>query len=51
MGGTNVAGHRPPAEGEPGRDEYFDWLFLDRVIPGLPDPMSEEGCALWQRNE
>jgi hypothetical protein len=30
---------------------YFYWLFLNVAVPGLPDPMSDEGCALWGRND
>jgi hypothetical protein len=45
-----LAGHGPPAEGEDGFDEFFDWLFLNIATPGLPDPMSDEGCKLWQRS-
>ena len=42
-----LAGERPVA-GTPGFDEYFDWLFCDGRVPGLPDPMSPEGWPLWR---
>jgi hypothetical protein len=36
----------------PGRDgddweEFVSWKFFGDPVPGLPDPMSAEGRALW----
>jgi hypothetical protein len=41
-----LAGEWPEPDGAA---EYalFGWLYLSDLVPGLPDPMSEEGKMLW----
>ena len=41
-----LAGERPARDTD---DDHalFGWLFLGDLVPGLPDPMSAEGYALW----
>jgi hypothetical protein len=43
-----LAGERPALDSE---DEhaFFGWLYMGDQVPGLPDPMSKEGCRLWQQ--
>jgi hypothetical protein len=46
-----LAGKPPAGDDGEHHHEYFLWLFCDLVIPGLPDPWSEEGCKIRQPKE